>query len=121
MLSFSNEDQSELIKNSVHAVVMLVAQADATYLNYFNCDELMYQKIIRSFPAFLRSSEYVAKMRETFLNFKLDEIEYALYAALLVISPGICMNSLSRPDKVGELRIRIGEMLLKYMTSAFYL
>jgi hypothetical protein len=88
MATLSMEDQNELIKNSIHAVMLLLVQSECSYLNYFNCDDLLFQKYAKSFPILYRTCDFIHRMREQFENFKLDDTEYALYAVLLILSPG---------------------------------
>ncbi len=89
MLLLSIEDQNELIKNSIHSVIVLVLQNNCNFCNYFNCEEALFEKFLKYFPVFVRSCDFMRRMRETFISLKLDDIEYALYSTLLIISPGM--------------------------------
>ncbi len=143
MALLSIDDQNELFKNSIHSVVILILLNNCNFLNYFNCEETMFQKFLKFFPVFLRSCDFMRRMRDTFVGFKLDDIEYALYASLLIISPGkmsikqfdiVLWNyyigfsfeskasqNLGRFDKVSEMRERVAECLHKYMLGTFSL
>lgn len=88
MANLSMEDQNELIKNSIHAVMLLLIQSECSYLNYFNCDDLLFQKYAKSFPILYRACDFMQRLREQFEIYKLDDTEYALYAVLLILSGG---------------------------------
>jgi hypothetical protein len=87
-LSFNIEDQNELIKTSIHGIILLILQQECKYLNYFNSDEILNQKLLKLFPVFSNSKDYLKKMRNSFQNFKLDDIEFCLFSVLFIISPG---------------------------------
>ncbi len=88
MVALSIDDQNELFRNSIHSIVILVLQSSCSYLNYFNCEDGFLQRFSRIFPIFMRTCDYMHRIRDTFLNFKLDDVEYALFSMLVLMSPG---------------------------------
>ena len=83
----NNEDQIELVRNSIHGIILLILQQECKYLNYFN-DENLNQKLIKLFPVFSYCKDYLKSIRNSFQNYKLDDVEFCLFAALFIISPG---------------------------------
>lgn len=86
--SYNKEDQNELMKSSAHIVIMLILQQECQYFNYFNCDDNFNQKLLKLFPVFSHSNYFIRQMKNTFVNYKLDEVEYSLYSLIIVSSTG---------------------------------
>ena len=87
-VDFVPSDKEELIKCSIHSVIMLSLQRKCENYNYFNCDQTKLENYIKIFPIFYKTSQFMKAIHEKFEKFKLDDKEYALYSALLVISTG---------------------------------
>ena len=67
---------------------MLSLQRKCENYNYFNCDQVKLENFLKIFPVFYKTSQFMKTIHEKFEKFKLDDKEYALYSALLVISSG---------------------------------
>jgi len=81
-------DKEELIKCSIHSVVLLSLQRNCDHFNYFNGEQAKIERYQKEFPILIRTNYFMKTINEKFEKFKLDEKEYALYSALLVISTG---------------------------------
>lgn len=84
----SNEDKDELVRCSIHSVVLLSMQRKCNYFNYFNGDGSKLEKLIKCLPKFVITSQFMKTIHDKFDKFKLDDKEYGLYTALLVVSTG---------------------------------
>jgi hypothetical protein len=106
-------DKEELIKCSIHSVVLLALQRKCEHFNYFNCEPSKLEQFLKIFPVFARTGIFMKSINEKFEKFKLDDKEYALYSALLVISTA--SKYLKDYDKIMEIREDIGTALRLYM------
>jgi len=84
----TTSDKEELIKCSIHSVVLLSLQRKCDHFNYFNGEQAKIERFHKEFPILFRTNYFMKTINEKFEKFKLDEKEYALYSALLVISTG---------------------------------
>lgn len=84
----SIDDKEELVKCSIHSVILLSIQRKCDHYNYFNCDQYKLETFLKRMPRFSFTSYFMKTIHEKFDKFKLDEKEYGLYSALLVISTG---------------------------------
>jgi hypothetical protein len=109
----SIEDKEELVKCSIHSVILLSIQRKCDHYNYFNCDQYKLENFLKRMPRFSFTSYFMKTIHEKFEKFKLDEKEYGLYSALLVISTA--SKNLKDYDKIMEIRENIGTALRKYM------
>lgn len=92
----SIEDKEELVKCSIHSVILLSIQRKCDHYNYFNCDQYKLENFLKRMPRFSFTSYFMKTIHEKFEKFKLDEKEYGLYSALLVISTGKFANRFIR-------------------------
>ena len=81
-------DKEELVKCSIHSVVLLSLQRKCDNFNYFNGEQAKIERFHKEFPILFRTNYFMKTINDKFEKFKLDEKEYALYSALLVISTG---------------------------------
>ena len=88
LTKLSTSDKEELVKCSIHSVVLLSLQRKCENFNYFNKEQSKVERFHKEFPILLRTYNFMRTINEKFEKFKLDEKEYALYSALLVISTG---------------------------------
>lgn len=110
----SPEDREQLIKSSVHSVVILSIQRKCDYNNYFNADQVKMDKILRLFGSFGDATVRFKNVRDRFEHeFKLDEKEYALYSALMVINTA--NRKLKDYDSVSNMRDSLGTAFRLYM------
>lgn len=109
----SSEDKEELVKCSIHSIILLSIQRRCNHLNYFNCDPAKFERFLKKLPNFSVTTCFMKSVREKFDKYKLDDKEYALYSALILISTS-CQN-LNNYDQVNEIRENIGNALRKYM------
>lgn len=109
----SIDDKEELVKCSIHSVILLSIQRKCDHYNYFNCDQYKLENFLKRMPRFQFTSYFMKTIHEKFEKFKLDEKEYGLYSALLVISTA--SKNLKDYDKIMEIRENIGTALRKYM------
>jgi hypothetical protein len=87
--SFDANDREELVKSSIHSVILLSLQRKYTSsANYFNCDQVKMDKYMRIFPIFYKANLFMKNIHDKFEKYKLDDKEYALLAALLFVSVG---------------------------------
>ena len=92
----NKSDKEELIKCSIHSVILLSLQRNCDHFNYFNEEPSKIDRFQKDFPILLRTNYFMKTINEKFEKFKLDDKEYALYSALLVISTGILLKILNR-------------------------
>jgi hypothetical protein len=111
------KDKEELVKCSIHSVIILSLQRNCTHYNYFNCDQINFERFQQQFPIFYKTCSFMKSVHDKFDKFKLDEKEYALYSAILVISTA--SKYLSDYDKIIEIREKIGNVLRQYMLGKF--
>ncbi|CAF0776371.1 unnamed protein product [Brachionus calyciflorus] len=112
-MNFNQMDREELIKCSIHSVIMLSLQRKCENYNYFNCDQAKFENYTKIFPIFYKTSQFMKTIHEKFEKFKLDDKEYALYTALLVISTS--SKYLKDYHSITEKRDEIGTALRQYM------
>jgi hypothetical protein len=101
--SFDANDREELVKSSIHSVILLSLQRKYTSsANYFNCDPVKMEKYMRIFPIFYKANLFMKNIHDKFEKYKLDDKEYALLAALLFVSVGkiILVNSINQKKKI---------------------
>ena len=84
----TSEDKDELVKCSIHSVVLLSIQRRCNFCNYFNCDTQKLDKFLKKLPKLGFTTYFMKSIHDKFEKFKLDDKEYGLYSALLVISTG---------------------------------
>ncbi len=106
-------DQEEMIKSSIHAVVLISLQRQCDYCNYFNMNQAKLDKYLKLFPIFSRSIQMMKSVHEKFKKFDLDDKEYSIYTTILVISTG--NKYLEEYDKIMDVREQLGIALRKYM------
>ena len=82
-------DKEELVKCSIHSVTLLSLQKHAQTTNYFNYEQAKIEKYYKEFPIVFKANSFMKTIHEKFKKFELDDKEYALYSALLVISTGM--------------------------------
>ena len=96
---FSIEDQKILLINSVHPLrlIQLIRlqqkreQSETqpnlnANINYFDCDNATYEKIIKHFPVFDKILSYYKPLADLVRELKLDCKEFALFSAVLAFS-----------------------------------
>ena len=81
-------DKEELMKGSIHSVILFRLQRNCDFYNYYNVDMAKFEKYNRIFPGFEKSPLVIKNIRESFDQFKLDEKEQALISALMIITTG---------------------------------
>jgi hypothetical protein len=87
----TQDDKDELVRCSIHSVVFLSIQRKCNYFNYFNCDPAKFEKfkMLINHPKFHYHAQFMKTIHDKFEKVKLDDKEYGLYTALLVVSAGI--------------------------------
>jgi hypothetical protein len=109
------EDQEEMIKSSIHSVVLISIQRKCDHYNYFNMDQIKLDKYLKLFPVFVRTNHMMQKVHEKFEKFKLDDKEYSIYTTILIISTA--NKYLDEYDKITKVREDLGVALRKYMNG----
>ena len=71
------------------------------------------EKYIKVFPIFSRTGQFMKTLHEKFEKFKLDDKEYAIYSAILIISTA--SKYLQDYDRIMDIRERLGSALRQYM------
>lgn len=85
----SLKDKEELVKSSIHSVILLSIQRRCDHYNYFNCDQSKFERYLKVLPVFSKVNMFMKLIHEKFEKFKLDDKEYALYTTLLIVSTGL--------------------------------
>ena len=80
------EDQTKVLVNSIHSMRLLQIAKSSNYLNYFNCDNQTFERIIKYFPIFKSISSYFKTLVEHIRELKLDNKEFALFTAFIAFS-----------------------------------
>jgi hypothetical protein len=80
------DDQKRILVNSIHPIRLLQIAKSSTNANYFDCDNHTFERIIRYFPVFNQIMPYFKALVENIRELKLDNKEYALFAAFIAFS-----------------------------------
>lgn len=107
-------DKYKVICNAIHPIRLLqMAYNSNNNSNYFNTDNQTYERLIRCFPIFASSIEFLNKIKDFIKSLKLDPKEFALYVALLSFSSGGHKFSIIKQSY--SLNLEITKALTAYM------